>query len=177
MNSQMALEVGWPVWNLHRPVGGAVVQATTDRGGRLAFNQLVLGAVGVVEEEDARFVDEAACDLDAAAHAAGEVLDLFVGPRQQLDRLEAVHRDQRRLGAVATHGVDPHAVFTAGFDPVAVGLVDNLNRPGGNATGASLYLANLAAKRLELLHSVAPCVYEKRASARPAFSLVAEARR
>src|SRR5438034_1930863 len=57
-------------------------------------------------------------------------------------------------------------------------------RSGGHLPGSSLRSSRACsrpsgrvdAKRLELLHSVAPCVYEKRASARPAFSVVAEAR-
>ncbi len=42
-------------------------------------------------------------------------------------------------------------VFTSGGDPVAVGLIDSLARPGGNLTGFSAMASELAGKRLELL--------------------------
>src|SRR4029077_20870929 len=41
-------------------------------------------------------------------------------------------------------------------DPVAAGLVDNLARPGGNATGFSIVAPELGTKRLELLKEIAP---------------------
>lgn len=47
-------------------------------------------------------------------------------------------------------------VFGANSDPVGVGLVTSLARPGGNVTGASLMASDISAKRLELLHTVMP---------------------
>lgn len=47
-------------------------------------------------------------------------------------------------------------VFAIAMDPVHLGVVSSLNRPGGNATGVSMYTPQLTAKRLELLAEVTP---------------------
>jgi putative ABC transport system substrate-binding protein len=47
-------------------------------------------------------------------------------------------------------------VFAAGFDPVDLGLVSSLHRPGGNLTGASMLNLEVVPKRLQLVHEFAP---------------------
>src|SRR5215471_1638980 len=47
-------------------------------------------------------------------------------------------------------------VFEMGADPIAIGLVNSLNRPGGNLTGVSSLNVGVTPKRLEILHEAVP---------------------
>jgi putative ABC transport system substrate-binding protein len=106
----------------------------------------------------------------------------------QYDRLPELAAElvRRRVAVIAATGGPPAAfaakaatttipiVFLVGDDPVKLGLVASLARPGGNVTGINFFAVELAAKRLELLRELVPGVTRIAVLVNPASAEVTE---
>jgi ABC-type uncharacterized transport system substrate-binding protein len=133
------------------PVIGLLDSRSSDAmAGRLAGFRQGLKEVGFAEGENVRIVYRwAENQLDRLPEMAADLI------RQQPAVIFTTGGPASAFAAKAATTTIP-VVFLVGEDPARLGLVSNLARPIGNLTGFNLFIVELEAKRLQLLHQLVP---------------------
>jgi ABC-type uncharacterized transport system substrate-binding protein len=147
--------VAWPAmaWGQQAamPVVGFVHPASADAiAGRLRAFHRGLKEAGFVEGENVTIAYRwAEGRIDRLPALVGELV------RRRVAVIVAPAVNEVALAAKAATKTIP-IVFAVSEDPVKLGLVASLSRPGGNVTGVNFFNAELNAKRLELLRQLVP---------------------
>jgi putative ABC transport system substrate-binding protein len=132
----------------------------------------VIGFLGATSlETDSDYLRAFRQALKEAGYVEGETVGIvYRGADNQMDRLPVLAAElvRRKVAVIVTVHGPPVAlaakaatttipiVFTVSEDPVRLGLVNSLARPGGNLTGINFVTSELVAKRLELLRELVP---------------------
>jgi putative ABC transport system substrate-binding protein len=153
--------------------------------------QPVPPAIGYLDSQSPGALSEALLrpfrlGLKDAGYVEGENVTIdYRWADNQLDRLPQLAAELvRRQVSVIVASAGPPAAFAAkvatmtipvvfgvGDDPVKIGLVASLGRPGGNLTGVNFFASELAAKRLEILRAMVPAAARIAMLADPTFPL------
>jgi putative ABC transport system substrate-binding protein len=149
--------------------GSAAAAATTPLGLRAQTSMPVIGFLRVTSAADpAHLVKAFRQGLKEAGLVEGQNVALeFRFADGHRDRVPTLADDliRKRPVAIMTDQAARQLktatsfvpiIFALGADPVAVGLVSSLNRPGGNITGIVFFSSQLGAKRIELLRQLVP---------------------
>jgi ABC-type uncharacterized transport system substrate-binding protein len=130
-------------------IGFLSIRSPADSAKLLATFREGLKELGFVEGQNIaieyRWADS---QYDRLSHLTSELID-------QRPAVLVAFANPPALVAKATTARIP-IVFGIGGDPVQLGLVASLNRPGGNVTGVSFFASQLEAKRMELLQELVP---------------------
>ena len=143
-------------------LGGAAVWPRAARA-----HQPAMPVIGVLDNSSGRAAFDSG--LGEAGYVEGRNVAIELRATDQNDRLPALATElvRRQVAVIAALGGLPAQaakaatatipiVFSIGGDPIEVGLVSNLNRPGGNITGVTFFAAQLLQKHVGLLRELVP---------------------
>ena len=170
-------------------LGSVAVAWPHAAGAQQTAMPVVAFVFGGSADASARYVAQFRKGLNETGYVEGQNVTVeYHLLENQYDRLPALMADlvRRQVAVIATPGNTPAAlaakaatatipiVFSVPQDPVQLGLVASLARPGSNATGINFFFTEVIAKRLRLLHDLVPKAVRVAVLVNPANAPLAE---